>query len=351
MNGYVGVEQLKVSDFRGLHKANLERFTGVNILVGRNGSGKSSILEALYIALTLDNGLSYVVKRRGWFGLASVESLFHHNSKKISIEVSLQGNIKEHVVIESTAPYADDFNVLKDRGLNTAKLMALRLSAGGKVVRRARFYIDSDGKYQSVVERGMDTVSVCDSVFLDWNSVHTYGKPEDIFSLMMREGGEEAKRAVVKVLQTEYDELRDIAVLQVHDVWVLHLAFRDRAIPYYVVGDGVRYALAYLMIVLRPRKAVLLLEEPELHMHPSLMRITARAILRSFTERRNQVFISTHSLEFIKDMIKEAAGLGLRDKDFKIYRLRLVANELDSETYTLSEAQEVIEKLEWDLRR
>jgi len=351
MNGYIGVEQLKVSDFRGLHKASLGGFTGVNILVGKNGCGKSSILEALYIALALDEGLSYVVKRRGWFGLASVESLFYHESKKVSIEVSLRDNFKEHVIVEPTVPYANDLNILKDRGLNIAKLMALQLNAEGKVIRKIKFYIDANGKYQSVIEQGADTVGVHNSVFLDWNSVHTYGKPEDIYSLMMREGGEEAKRSVIKVLQTEYDELRDIAVLQVHDEWVLHLAFKDRAIPYYVVGDGVRYALAYLMIVLRPRKAVLLLEEPELHMHPSLMRITARAILRSFTERRNQVFISTHSLEFIKDMIKEAAGLGLRDKDFKIYRLRLVANELDSETCTLSEAQEVIEKLEWDLRR
>ena len=68
---------------------------------------------------------------------------------------------------------------------------------------------------------------------------------------MVKEGGEEAKEAVIKTLQAEYEELRDIAVLRAYDEWVLHLTFKDGAVPYYVAGDGIRYALMYLMEGLR----------------------------------------------------------------------------------------------------
>ncbi len=348
---HIAIDHLEVRSFRGVREGRLSGFANVNVFVGRNGCGKSSILEALYIALALDHGLSYVVRRRGWFGLASVDSLFFNKGRKAVVEAFLRDGSRESVVIEPSVPRASDISVLRERGLDVARLAVLRLIAEGRVTRIARLYIDAGSRYNSIVEVGAEAKEVCRAIFLDWNSVYVYGTPEEIFSRMMMEGGEEAKESVIEVLRSEYSELRDLVTLRVHDEWVLHVVFRDRAVPYYVIGDGVRYALAYLMTVLTPKSTVLLMEEPELHMHPSLMRLVARSILRSFTERKNQVFISTHSLELIEALVEEATSLGLGDSDLKIFRLRLVDGVLGSEVYTLSEAREALEKLGWDLRR
>jgi len=350
MGTNVIVKGLEVEGYRGLRKASLADFAGINVFVGRNGSGKSSILEALYIALKLDEGLGYVIKRRGWFGLASVEALFHGKNREAKIEVLLGDGSREEVTIRRDILDALHIDTLKARGLDVNKLYTLNLSAKGKVVGNVMFYADSNGKYSSIhLEKEVRVVH--NAMFIDWNSVYAYGTPEEVYSIMVKEGGVEAKESVINTLRTVYEELRDITVLRTYDEWVLHLTFKDKATPYYVVGDGVRYALMYLMAVSTPREAVLLMEEPELHAHPSLMRIVVNTILNSHRERGNQVFLSTHSLELIEMLLEQAERHGLKDQDLKIYRVARENSVLHSEGYTLSEALNAIRKLEWDLRK
>jgi len=247
------VKGLEVENYRGLRRASLTDFAGINVFVGRNGSGKSSILEALYIALKLHEGLGYAIKRRGWFGLASVESLFHERSREAKITVLLGDGSWEEVTIRHSIPDGRHLDVLKARGLDVSRLYALNLSSMGKITRDVILYVDSNGRLDSI-HIGGEIGVVHGATFIDWNSVYTYGTPEEVYSIMVKEGGEEAKESVIKTLQTEYGGLRDIAVLRSYDEWVLHLTFRDKAVPYYVVGDGVRYALMYLMAVLTPKK-------------------------------------------------------------------------------------------------
>jgi len=346
--GYV--KGLEVEGYRGLRQASLTDFAEINVFVGRNGSGKSSLLEALYIALKPHEGLGYVVKRRGWFGLASAEALFHGRGKEARVKASFGDGSWEEVTIRRGVPTAEHLDTLKAKGLDVGKLYALDLSLKGRVAGDVIFYVDSSGRYSPILLRE-DIRAVHNAVFIDWNSAYAYGTPEEAYATMMEEGGEEAKEAVVKTLQAEYEELRDITVLRVHGKWVLHLVFRERAIPYYAAGDGIRHALMYLMAVFTSKEAVLLMEEPELHAHPSLMEVVASSILHTHHERKNQVFLSTHSLELIEMLIEQAEKLGLKDQDLKIYRLALKNGVLYSKVYTLSEALDAVKKLEWDLRR
>jgi len=347
--GYTIVKGLEVEGYRGLRKASLTDFAGINVFVGRNGSGKSSILEALYIALKPLEGLSYVVKRRGWFGLASAEALFYGKSREAKIRASLKERGWEEVRLKLDIPVGNSAT-LKEKGLDVSKLYALNLSSSGDIAAEAKFYVDSKGRLHLEL-REIEVKTVYYVTFIDWNSVYAYGTPEKAYSTMVKEGGEEAKELVIKTLQSEYEELRDITVLRTYDEWVLHLVYKDRAVPYYVVGDGIRYALMYFVAAYTHRGAVLLMEEPELHAHPSLMEVVANSIIRTYSERGNQVFLSTHSLELVEMLLEQAEKLGLKDQDLKIYRLALENGVLYSEVYTLSEALDAVKKLEWDLRK
>lgn len=345
------VAGLEVENFRGLREARLSRFAGVNVLIGKNGTGKSSVLEALYIGLALAEGLGYVAARRGWFGLSSVESLFHYGAQEARVKLRFSDDSQEIVTIKRSLPYQTDLTAAKERGgLDIEKLVMLELAYRGKVSVDVRFYADAKGKHYYVASQ-KEVSPIHEVFFVDWNSVYEYGSPERAFSDMLKAGGVEAKNSVIKLLRKEYEGLHDVITLQAgDDRWVLHLVFRDRAIPYYVAGDGVRYALMYLMRLLTPRGAVLLLEEPELHMHPRLLRIVAGAIIDAYVERGSQVFATTHSEELVRMLLEEATERGLGDGDLKVYKCTLDNGVLESEEYTLSEARELMEKLEWDLR-
>jgi len=47
--------ELKISNFRGIDYAELKEMKRLNIIVGKNNSGKTSILEAIFILSGMSN--------------------------------------------------------------------------------------------------------------------------------------------------------------------------------------------------------------------------------------------------------------------------------------------------------
>lgn len=75
-------------------------------------------------------------------------------------------------------------------------------------------------------------------------------------------------------------------------------SFKDPFISRYV-SDGTLKMFAYLVLLNNPAKSPLLcVEEPENYLHPDLLRELAEEF-REYAERGGQVFISTHSPDFV----------------------------------------------------
>src|SRR5438105_5280232 len=60
------IESLKIDNFRGFQDLKLKNLTRVNILVGDNGSGKTALLESLF--LTGGLGPEIYLRTRAWRG-------------------------------------------------------------------------------------------------------------------------------------------------------------------------------------------------------------------------------------------------------------------------------------------
>jgi len=354
------VDSVDVKGFRGIAEGLLKGLTRLNILVGRNNTGKSTILEALYLASSMAHRdllgrptLRHVVMRRGWYGKASIDGLFHTSKSGVKGKPSCIIAIKTEkgelaLTLEPTIPSALHLDALKSRGLDTTRLYVVRSKSLGLVESDIYHYFDVKGRYQSILEGGepAETVKV---MFLDWYSVGGRRGLESVYSLMRRLGGKESKRLVLDSLQAMYD-VSDLEVLRYDGRWVLHVDYEGRTIPAHLMGDGFKLVLAYLMLLAAAREALVLLEEPELHTHPGLLRPLARAMVQSASRMGCQVIISTHSLELIDLLLKEARESGLENSDLKVFRLALRQGRLAYESYSLNEALEAREKLGWDLR-
>jgi len=112
------------------------------------------------------------------------------------------------------------------------------------------------------------------------------------------------------------------------------------------LGDGVRNALLTAMLVLAYRPTLLLIEEPELHMHPSGLYTFTKFLMGLSKNMRFQIIATTHSIEFVQIAETLAKELGVEfvalyvDREEGILRARSFS----------ADDHEILRKLGIDIR-
>ena len=113
-----------------------------------------------------------------------------------------------------------------------------------------------------------------------------------------------------------------------------------------LAGDGI-HSLLRLVLELAASGGVVMVEEPETHLHPAAIAQSAAAIWGA-VEQGTQVFVSTHSLELIDALVSNAPE-GKLDQ-FILYRLRLKDGFLASVRLPGEEVAFARDQVEDDLR-
>ena len=80
-------------------------------------------------------------------------------------------------------------------------------------------------------------------------------------------------------------------------------------------GAGIRESLRLILDLELKKPSLLLLEEPEVHLHPGLARVMASYLREK--SRDIQMFVATHSTEFVDSVAFQNAYLVSRDKGYK----------------------------------
>jgi hypothetical protein len=80
-------------------------------------------------------------------------------------------------------------------------------------------------------------------------------------------------------------------------------------------GAGIRESLRLILDLELKKPALLLLEEPEVHLHPGLARVIATFLREK--SRDIQMFVATHSTEFVDSVAFQNAYMVSRDKDYR----------------------------------
>jgi predicted ATP-dependent endonuclease of OLD family len=111
-----------------------------------------------------------------------------------------------------------------------------------------------------------------------------------------------------------------------------------------MVGGGLRETIQSLLIASSIIGGVLLIEEPENNLHPSLYEVVAKRLVKVAQQDKTQVFLSTHSLEFAEKLLRIGKEL------VNVIRLYRVGDELAYQVLSHGEALEELDELHMDLR-
>lgn len=311
------IENISISNFRGLKlNVNLGR---INAIIGRNGTGKTSFLEALFFSSLFLSDYSeadisalmrYAFSSRGdmisaFLSLTDSEvELSLHGGKRITL--SFRRKEKEKI---------DIYLLKKDESKKDEKIASIYLSRATLAKETISVPVPIPEVKLSKKRKIMKHfLPVYLSVYFDY-----YDYPERIVGSAKRKG-----------VKSDFEILPDEMGL-----YKVHYVKEKETKPAYVIGRGllkkelITDSLTY--------SNLLLIDEIENSLHPDLL-------LEIFNEmkekgKNSQIVFTTHSNEVIKMMTKV-----FDESDAKIIYL---STRGTSKEYKLSEVSEIDEPLSW----
>ncbi len=454
------IENLEVKNYRGVKDISFNP-NSVNILVGRNNTGKSALLESIAFILSfsqkfkdsIGNDLleyitekyeeSYLVNIEG--KTAEIKSKIKNKEYIISIEYYSDGlpqdkrlnyiidyfenliNIWYRNYIEKEGKYtkniSDDvinifLNELKNMNLKLkqSELKTLKNNIKNRLLRKKFFrtmnrYIESEMqteldkiksqtqkdiyKLPKLVITAYENSQIAGLYILFMESLNIMEKIENIRS---KEEFTLFSFALPKYKYFEINEyeiipfkkdLKDIPLLfdferVSHDIEDLHdsvvetgkirraiellkerhiiddirktekglMVFPkqyDEPLPISSMGDGFLALLKIIFLIAIAERGVILIEEPEVSLHPGYLNIIAEEIV--FNSDRVQFFISTHNLDLIQAILEKAKKYQ-KLNEINIIRLhyREAAKQIYPEVINGKKAKEEIDEIGTDLR-
>lgn len=320
------IKSLSISGLRGIESGSLTDLTPLVVLVGPNGSGKSTVLDALMIAAAPapQSGLQTVESERSPSG----RFFFWKGDPNSKVQIGL----------------------VSEKGTRKVSVGAVPGMPGPSIFPRVTAWEARETNGSPQLPAGDSTkqgplADVPEFMFVQPGQI---GRQQeslvDLYSRAVKHG---LRKEVKQILLDLLPGADDIEVLTENNQPTVFLHYPRLSHPIALSGSGVHLLFRAACKIASPTGGLVLLEEPETHLHPGAIRQLAKVVLTAV--RRNiQIVIATHSLDLIDALLTEATD---RELDLiSLYRLRLSEGKLTAHRRTGREAATVRAEIQDDLR-
>jgi hypothetical protein len=309
------IHSVEIKRLRGIREGRLTDLTPLAVLVGPNGSGKSTILDALLIAANPrpPDAIGQAIERREGVGLnAGARWLLWKGGNDGPTEISVATDAGTRTCTWSITSLGKDYTNLGGKIRDQDARGGITAEAGFNVG-----YVAGQGP--GLYGFFKPLADVPEVRFIDPRAGSQRVPLHQLYTRVVEQG---LHKDAIASIRTLIPGVEDIQILAEGDAPVVYLIFDGYAVPAALAGDGIRLLLHLTFELATRPGGLLLLEEPEVHMHPGAIRLSARAILAAM-RRRIQIVLSTHSLELIDALVGESSQDDLAQ--ISLYRLQLQA--------------------------
>jgi hypothetical protein len=342
---------LVIENLRGIAHADLRQLGRLVVLVGANGSGKSTVLEAAFLAGSpfAADAAGQIVARRSqtpngarWLVRGGRMTSYARAAARWD-----DGTTQERRVHWDPSLRVSDL-IERLNGLHASgPFSAFRIYLGAP----------TEGEEQTVecvVGFGANNeFAVLYGPLLPPRHFVRFVDPRagealhDVFSRAVQAG---RRDALVDAARDVIRGLVGVEILTDQGEPRLYLRYANDAVPATLAGDGVITLLRTTFELASVENTTVLLEEPEVHQHPRAIRASAKAIAEA-VRRGTQVMLTTHSLELIDMLLAEHTDAELADPaHFQVRRVSLSNGQLRCTTVAAGEAAAARTELVEDLR-
>jgi ABC-type phosphonate transport system ATPase subunit len=367
------VDSLSIHGFRGFSELDVNAFGKVNLITGKNNSGKSSLLEAIRILVT-----------RG--SMDTIQSILNYR------EETNEDMDRDHSEMDF-GPYRHLFTGFPDLGSGPAKFV---INASGRISsvtsafslstlwarrlpdtekgtisyepaipdlfgdpggvpalemlvdgRRRVFPLDNIRRRFTISQFGGEALEAVRCVYLDSFSSRTTGRLGVLWdAIALTDSHDE----VVKALQLISPDIQAVSMIGGGDsrlrsrTAIVRSRQSNSPIPLRTFGDGVNRLFGIILSLCNAKSGVLLIDEFENGLHHSVQTSIWKTIFRLANDLNVQVFTTSHSHDCVKAFQEAAADshwegvlIRLTRKDDKV--LPTVFRERELEIATRNEIE------------
>lgn len=336
------IEKIEISRFKNIEELDL-RLDNINVLVGGNNAGKSSILQAIQFSISIAQTTSLAEFRRTRWkndklstSLTPEQILYTPTNDIYTLGNggSLSQKEEEAILVkftESDSNETAEFTLRKGRNKNL--LVALEGEKLGQQIRNIEspfsIYVPglagiaafeqfkSEGIVRKTAAKG-NANSVFRNILLilsqdqnKWRAFHT--DLNDIFPEIS--------------IKIEFNPRRDDNI----EVFIVK---GELTLPVDTYGTGVLQTIQILSYLHLYRPKFLILDEPDSHLHPQNQKIIAEKLHELTTELGFQIILSTHSRHLL-DSFQDVAEVhwivdgSLSEEDYSFVKVLLEIGALD----------------------
>lgn len=326
------LKTVRIKNFRGFTDLTLNDLERVNLLAGANGTGKTAVLEALFLHVGAHNpeiGMRINIFRGLMAFKADLDGLFaplfHRYGFDEAVEIS---STDDQGVERSLTVRLSDIAVTAlepSNGNDRPDSLSATISA-----REVRFdYEDSEGK-RATANGWLTTEGLRVQVGKPWGGqaiflATRYHSPAEDAQRFSELAVQMRQQPLVESLKLVEPRLSSLSVQAMGNV---ALVYGDiglgRLIPIDLMGQGTSRLLSIMLAIVSQQASIVLIDEIENGLHYSVMAQVWAAIAKAARAADVQVFATTHSWECLR-AAHEAFSQD-EQYDFRLHRLERVGD-------------------------
>ncbi len=342
------IRSMKISNYRSLKFFSITPLQPFSVFLGKNGSGKSTVLDAMqFLSNCIQNGLYQTCKERGGIH----ELLSKDSSQSLEIQIELYDDENDESMIYSihiSQKFGTPYVAKEKVCIPKTDQCILEFESGNGI---SRFYENGVLREQKEKFINNDILAITIfgnfSRFRECHILYQYLSHLKVFdfqihnlrnipvfekeSLLTQNGDNVANilytlqndkpsifAKIVENLQKHIPSLDSIEarydpMLNVNQIFMIDKGFPN-PIGVNYISSGTLKMLAYYILLLQPNDHSFIgLEEPENYIHPSFIQDLAEFCRE--TSENKQIIISTHSPFFVNEMNPGEVWICRRNQD------------------------------------
>ncbi|MDI6734677.1 MAG: AAA family ATPase [bacterium] len=352
------INKIKISNFRSIENAEVE-IVPLTILYGPTASGKSSLLYALIVLknfITNPNQQSDGFFNLGFMNLGGFDNCVFNQKKEKSIDIHISFDDGEYgISLEKSS--GDIFLNSEIIRMNAKVSIPYALNQSFAFMIRTnkdkieKYNVNWNGILSSVSpeQPTAETQQNAAEISQQLNQIPEYLKKIDIAPHKRGFFKPNYSPTQISPDPTSEDEVATIIIndpnlapkISVDLEKILNRDFRtytapgtatvffqstDKSsrTPAYLVneGFGVNQIVYILAKIHRPEIKTILIEEPEVHLHPSLIRTLVKTLCSIIKEENKQIVLTTHSEVFVSSLLASIRKKDISPQEVKCYLVK-----------------------------